>query len=203
MKQSFDLFLKMLAECNGIRTVYEYLENKVHAPVNYSDLLRWQWIQAVSTLDKFIHDIVRIGILEIYTGVRISTQKYQSFPLSLEILMRMKDGDVYSSSKILENQILAKHSFLAFQDPDKISDALSYIWNEEHKWQCISNKMNISESSARKQLRNISIRRNQIVHEGDYSNELLQRQEMIKEDVNEVVSFIRKIGENIYFLIKI
>ena len=62
MRRSFDLFLSMLHGTKTIMTVYDYLAQTVNAPMDYSDLLRWQWVQAVSALDKFgsSQDIVEI-----------------------------------------------------------------------------------------------------------------------------------------------
>ena len=51
-------------------------------------------------------------------------------------------------------------------------------------------------------LKNISIRRNQIVHEGDYSNALLQRQAITHTDTSDVVDFIFSLGTTIYNLVK-
>jgi hypothetical protein len=50
-------------------------------------------------------------------------------------------------------------------------------------------------------LKNIAIRRNQIVHEGDYANIALQRQIIDKADVIVVVSFIEKLGTSIFNLV--
>ncbi|MDR1175779.1 MAG: hypothetical protein LBK83_09970 [Treponema sp.] len=180
---------------------YDYLVQAVHAPIDYSDLLRWQWVHAVSALDKFIHDTVRIGMLQIYTGHRNSTNKYLTFTIDLKTHLQIIQ-DRSSALDIFEQQVLLKNGHLAFQDPDKISDALSYIWDEEHKWKAISNRIGISEKDVKTQLKNISIRRNQMVHESDYPENLLQRQTISRDDVTEVVDFIIKVGKSIYDNIK-
>ena len=51
-------------------------------------------------------------------------------------------------------------------------------------------------------LKNIVIRRNQIVHEGDYTDSLLMRQEIYEQDVKDVRSFITKLGNVIYNCVK-
>jgi hypothetical protein len=187
----------MLDGTKTIMTIYDYLAQEVHAPMDYSDLLRWQWVQAVSALDKFIHDMVRVGMLHIYAGHRNSTNKYLTFTIDLKTHLQIIQ-DSSSASATFGQQILLKNSYQAFQDPEKISDALSYIWNEKNKWKAISDHMGMSESDVKTQLRNISIRRNQMVHEGDYSNRLLQRQTISKDDVIEVINFIKKVGKSIY-----
>jgi hypothetical protein len=191
----------MLYGTKAIMTVYDYLEEKVQGPMDYSDLLRWQWIQVVSSLDKFIHDIVRVGMLDIYTGHRNPTNKYLTFNIDLKTHLQI----IQDSSLALlafEQQVLLKNGYQAFQDSEKISDALSYIWDKKNKWKVISDSIGMSESDVKTQLRNISIRRNQIVHEGDYSDVLLQRQGISKDDVIEVIDFIEKVGKSIYHNIK-
>jgi hypothetical protein len=201
MTAAFNLFLSMLDNTNTIMTLYEYLRKEVNAPVDYSDLLRWQWVQGVSALDKYIHDIVRIGMLEIYAGRRRSTKKYFAFTIDLKTHIQMSENQTAALS-IFEQQILLRNSYLAFQEPEKISDALAYIWNEEHKWRAIADKMGKKEPDVKTTLKNISIRRNQIAHEGDYSNILLQRQEITKTDVIDVIGFIKQIGSSIHTLIE-
>jgi hypothetical protein len=191
----------MLHGTKTIMAVYDYLNQKVQGPMDYSDLLRWQWVQSVSALDKFVHDIVRTGMLGIYMGNRSPTNKFLNFTVDLKTHLQIIQ-DASSALFAFERQVLLKNGYLAFQDPDKISDALSYIWDEKNKWKAISDIIGMPESDVKTQLRNISIRRNQMVHESDYPGNLMQRQTIAKEDVTEVVSFIEKVGKSIYDNIK-
>ena len=50
--------------------------------------------------------------------------------------------------------------------------------------------MGKAENAVRTELKNISIRRNQIVHEGDYITSNTSRQSIEKADVDEVIDFI-------------
>jgi len=202
VKQSYDLFLSILQSTKNIMSIYNYCEQHLNPPIDYSDLLRWQWVQAVSALDKYVHDIVRIGMLEIYSGKRQQTKKYLSFSIDIKIHSLILINPIDSISMI-EQQILMRHSHLSFQDPDNLSDALSYIWNEEHKWEEIAKKLGLSSDHIRKKLKNIAIRRNQIAHQGDYPNMQMQRLGITKIDVEEVIDFIEKIGCSIFSCIKI
>jgi hypothetical protein len=190
----------MLHDMGIVMTLYEYLEQKVQAPIDYSDLLRWQWVQAVSSLDKFIHDIVRIGMIEIYMGNRQPTKKYLTFKIDMETHSDMIQNQ-NNSVLIFERYVILKNSQFAFQDPDKIGDALSHIWNEEHKWKIISEQMGKTEPNVKTQLKNISLRRNQIVHEGDCPGISLPRQDIFKVDVINVILFIKELENTIFNLV--
>jgi hypothetical protein len=201
VRQAFDLFVSMLHETRTVMALYEYIDQTIRAPMDYSDLLRWQWVQAVSALDKFIHDIVKFGMSAIYQGLRNSTNAYRTFTIDIEIHTQMLQYPQRAVSSF-EQQIQHRNSHLAFQDPKTITDALSLIWDEKHKWQAISICMNLPDEYVRTKLKNISIRRNQIVHEGDYSDVLAQRQTISQTDTIEVVDFIGKVGISIYNLVK-
>ena len=60
------------------------------------------------------------------------------------------------------NEVIRKNSYLAFQEPDKIADALSYIWNEPNKWDIISGNMatSIDSTMLKTKLKNIAKRLN-------------------------------------------
>ena len=76
------VFRAIIDQTNISKGLYNYIgEQKV--PIDASDLLRWQWVIAVSALDKYIHDIVRIGMIQEFKGLRPKTDKYNSFRIDL------------------------------------------------------------------------------------------------------------------------
>ncbi|WP_168124036.1 HEPN domain-containing protein [Paenibacillus sp. HB172176] len=202
MNSSFQLFKSILEDTTNSKVLYQFLKDVVKPPYDYSDLLRWQWAQSVSALDKLIHDLVRVGMVESFLGTRAPTPKFLSFGFTLDIHFQLNQNTA-SATLLFEQMITQKHGYLSFQEPDKIADALSNIWSEQHKWQKISIQLGFDENYTKTMLKNITIRRNQIVHEGDYSNILLQRQPILEEDVDTVIDFIKKLGEAIYNLVKL
>ena len=54
-----------------------------------------------------------------------------------------------------EQEIIKKHKLLSFQDPAKIADGLSLIWNENQKWKQIALKMAMGENEVRTTLKTI------------------------------------------------
>ncbi len=194
MNNAMTVFNSLIAQCSTTLGIYEYLESNT-IPIDASDLLRWQYVLAVSALDKYIHDIVRIGMVEEFKGNRVVTDSFKGIKLELSNALLIMNS---STPEIdFSNEILKQHSYKAFQDPDKISEALSLIWDEKHKWAVISKNMtsSISEKDLKTQLRNIVIRRNQIVHEGDCLSTLppLQQQIILKKDTTDVIAFITDI----------
>lgn len=201
MNSAFQRFETLMQDTKNTSVLYVYLHDTVKPPYDYCDLLRWQWAQSVSALDKLIHDLIQVGMREIFLGNRLITNKFNDFSIPFSTYQQMQQN-IPASVIVFEQYISAKNKTLSFQDPDKISDGLSYIWNEPHKWQAISAQMGKPMTSVRTELKNISIRRNQIVHEGDYAISNGVRQQIEKADVDEVIDFIEKLGEAIYKLVR-
>lgn len=196
MLQSHKRFVKLVQDTQNVETLYNYFEHSV-VPVDISDLLRWQWVQCISAFDKFVHDVVRVGMVEIFLENRTPTPKYNTFQIDIQTYGDMINN-IIDASLVFERKIILKHGFLAFQDPSKVADALSYIWNENDKWGKISNLMGMSKDDCTTYLRNIVIRRNQIVHEGDYTDSLSRRQDIFLQDVIDIRDYILKLGQAIY-----
>lgn len=201
MNTAYNVFLNILQDTKNSDVLYVYLHDIVKPPYDYSDLLRWQWAQSVSAFDKLIHDLIRVGMVNIYQGMRTPTPKYSSFTIDMNCYSQMQQTPLFASS-IFEGQVVQKLSFLSFQEPGKISDGLALIWDEPNKWKKISDEIGLDENYTKAKLKNISIRRNQIVHEGDYSSALLQRQAITHSDVLDVIHFVTSVGTAIYQLVK-
>ena len=201
MNASFGRFKRIIQDTRNTFALYDYLRNIVKPPYDYSDLLRWQWAQAVSALDKLIHDLIRVGMCDIFVGKRSSTAKFAGFFVTMEVYDLMKNEPALSENTI-EQFVILKNKTCSYQDPDKIADGLSYIWGENHKWRRISEIMGMDERTVKTELKNISIRRNQIVHEGDYHLNFDNRQTIEKEDVEEVLNFIEAVGHAIFLSVK-
>lgn len=201
MINAYQRFCTLMQDTKNTIVLYNYLHDVVKPPYDYTDLLRWQWAQSVSALDKLIHDLVRIGMRESFSGTRLSTDKFMSFAISISTYQQIEQNPSMAPIRF-EQYVTQKNKTLSFQDPDKIADGLSYIWQEQHKWNAISNFMGKAENDVRTELKNISIRRNQIVHEGDYIASNTSRQIIEKDDVDEVINFIEQLGIAIYNLVK-
>ncbi|WP_251497738.1 HEPN domain-containing protein [Otoolea muris] len=196
MLSSYKRFFTLVKDTENVEVLYNYFNTSVTAPVDTSDLLRWQWVQCISAFDKLIHDLVRVGMLEIFMGKRLRTPKYSTFQIDIQTYVDMADN--INAVSILEQKIILKHGFLAFQEPGKVADALSYIWNENDKWGRISGLMALNRNDCVTYLKNIVIRRNQIVHEGDYTDIYSKRQDIDPEDVIDIRNYILKLGKAIY-----
>lgn len=212
MQKAFEQFNSNIKAVKEMDALYHHLTGDLKLPNDLSDILRSQLVYAVSALDKLIHEMVKIGMLQAFINQRTKTSKFNSFSISLTTYNNIQQVSqqqpntntlqLETPEYFFEQEIIVKHKYLAFQEPDKIADALSFIWEEKQKWQKIAVLFNTTDDYIKKNLKTIVNRRNQIVHEADIDLQTNLRNTIEENDVKEAVDFIFKLGENIYNSVK-
>lgn len=206
MQKAFEQFNSNIKAVKEMDALYHHLTSDLKLPNDLSDILRSQLVYAVSALDKLIHELVKTGMLQAFMNQRSKTSKFNSFSISLETYHNIQQTGQQQPNTLqleppeyfLEQEIIVKHKYLAFQEPDKIADALSFIWEEKQKWQKIALLFNAPDDDIKKKLKSIVSRRNLIVHEADIDLQTNSRNSIEANDVKEAVDFIFKLGENIF-----
>jgi hypothetical protein len=224
MQAALNQFIENIKTTQNLGKIYEYLKNDQKIPMDLSDLLRSQYVYAVSALDKFVHEIIRIGMLESFDGKRAKTMAYENFTISAKTMAIIQEKSIKKPAIIdesndslpflyqpeglpsyyFEQEILLKHKTNAYQDPKKIADGLSLIWSEPYKWQKIAASITneqrevIKEDRVKQTLENIVQRRNQIVHEADINPLNNEKNDIELKDAGYSVAFIQKIGIAIF-----
>ena len=92
---------------------------------------------------------------------------------------------------------------MSFQDPVKVADGLSFIWNEGQKWQKIAGKIGLSDGVARTTLKLIADRRNAIVHEADIDPVTSLKLGITRQECEDTSSFLQNCGNEIAGLVTI
>jgi len=201
MLNSYQRFKDNVRRLHNMEAIYQYLNNVVRVPsADIDDILRNQLTSLISSLDKFVHDVVRVGMIESYFGRRTITDAFLRFHLSLKIANMLKDPTI-PDEVILTSHINMTNGYLAFQDPDKISSALALIWEEKYKWQKIAEKLGDTEANVKVKLKNLVMRRNQIVHESDVDLSTGIVQPVIYTDIRSAITFVDQVVDAIYALV--
>lgn len=203
MQRAKSIFDDGIKRVRNIDTLFVHLTTALgFNPIDVSDLLRSEIVYVLSSFDRLIHDLVKIGMVDSFKGNRTTTNAYKNFNISLNQLEAINNASVPPAEFVFEQSIVSSHKYLSFQDPDKVSEALSLIWLENHKWQKIATEMGMNQNDLKTELKNIVIRRNQIVHEGDLDLFTGNIQSIIHSDTQQSVNFIDKLGNSIYVLVK-
>ncbi|MFX3720929.1 hypothetical protein ACJBPZ_11155, partial [Streptococcus suis] len=88
----------------------------VAIPEQFEDLLRSQVVNAVSAFDKLMHDLIRIGMVNIFENQRPSTSKYLSETIAIQHLPSLLASAVPPPPVRFEEIVREKLSKLSFQD---------------------------------------------------------------------------------------
>ena len=191
------VFHDNIQQTNELGVLYDHLITTFLIPAQFDDLLRSQIVNAVSAFDKLMHDLIRIGMVRIFENQRPSTAKYLSEPIAIQHLPGLAVGATPPSPVRFEEIVREKLSVASFQDPKKIAEGLSYIWNEKHKWQQIALGIGMTEEDAKRRQKLISTRRNAIVHEADLDPVTNQKQAITRADAADISTFLLAVGNRI------
>lgn len=100
----------------------------------------------------------------------------------------------FNNTTWLENEIRERHSYLSFQQPDKIAEAIKLI-SDKRLWQEVASIMGRTDQNIKQELSLIVDRRNKIAHEADIdpSYNLGNRWNINETLVNNAVDFLEKL----------
>jgi hypothetical protein len=195
------VFHKNIRQANELGALYDHLTYTVAIPEQFDDLLRSQIVNAVSAFDKLMHDLIRIGMVRIFESQRPATGKYLSETVAIQHLPGLATGMVPPPSVRFEEIVREKLSHLSFQDPVKIADGLSYIWDEGQKWQQIALGLGMADQDVKRKQRLIVTRRNAIVHEADLDPVTNQKQGITRVEATDICNFLLGLGNRICDLV--
>ncbi len=199
MEDIKNIFFKSIDNINNILALYDYLERNHFNAVDFSDILRWVWVQSLSVLDKFLHDIILKGMVIQFLDYGDMTEKLKNFKFTANQAKNLSSiTDLLEREKIVRQIFSERNNCETYQDPEKICDALSYIWNENHKLKKISSKMGMTDKYVKEKLKIIVSRRNQIAHQNDIQSHNFDKTPINKDNTKDVLVFIRNLGEAIY-----
>jgi len=148
-------------------------------------------------LDYFVHEITVKGMVQIFEGHRAPTDAFRRYKVSGDLLIGTRAGN----SLAFEEDIRERHSFLSFQQPDKIADAIRNFYDAP-LWRNVAVELAATEETTKTHLRLIVDRRNKIAHEADadpsYPGE---RWPITAVDADGALGFVERVGEAIFKLV--
>lgn len=196
-------FKSNIDDVKKIGAVYQQItESSALLKDSLADLLRTQLVNTISAFDRMLHEYVRKGLLRQLTGLVPLESKTKNFPIDSDSYCAIMNlgsspSDWIEKERILENRVSLVLKTMSFQDPEKIKDALSYIWNESHKWQKLALGLGLQDNVLTSQLKLYVERRNQIVHEADYDKTIPGRRPINLSVTQDCISFIYSLARQI------
>jgi hypothetical protein len=152
MQAPFDQFCENLARARSLEALAESLSNLTTAAVDVSDILRASLVLAVSGLDHFVHEFVRLGMLEVHRGNRPTTDAYLAFRVPLSAA-REALADT-GRHEWLDQAIREVHGWLSFQHPDKIAEAIR-LMSSVRLWEQVASEFGVTSRAVRTQQKDV------------------------------------------------
>jgi hypothetical protein len=132
MLNSLTTFRQNISQARDLTALFDFLSASVASPFPYDDLLRSQIVYSVSAFDKLIHDLVRIGMVAIFTEGRPSTPKYHNEPITLEMHVSLVGATMPPKEILFEREIVRKLAIVAYQEPTRVADGTQlYLGSEQ------------------------------------------------------------------------
>ena len=206
MQEALDLFRANMRRSRDLVELSRVITAQTTDALDLSDVLRASLVMSVSALDHFIHDIVRVGMLDAYRAERDRTPAFLRFEVTIDSVLQGTSSFV-QSEEWLENQIRGRQSHLSFQMPDRIAEAIRLISSVE-LWNEISRELKITQREVRDTISLIVQRRNKIAHEADtipdYARQVVHsdlRSPIDEKLVDDAIRFIEGVAGAIYSLV--
>lgn len=195
MRTAIEAFRASIARVEQLGGLHDAILSLTTKAIDASDILRAQIVLGVSALDYYIHEITVRGMVMVFNGRRPATAAFRKYRISM-------DSVIASSSNVgnswFESDVRERNSFLSFQQPDKIADAIR-LFSDVKLWQEVGQRMAMPEIDVKTRLKLIVDRRNKIAHEADMDPSYpCARWPITKHDVDGSLQFISKLSESIH-----
>ena len=167
-----------------------------------SDILRSQIVLIMSSMDFYIHEVVKYGIIKIFIGEREVTKKYNEVLISLNCIKKALGN--LESVDWLEEEIIIQNTRKTYMACGSIENALFLISDKkifDKSLNEISAKTGENKEVIKGKLKEIYQRRNHIAHESDRNlktgevNDISE--ELVEDYFNRVKILVEEIHDNI------
>ena len=195
MQAAIEQYRENIQRVRILGSIYQALSVQTTGVLDLADILRSELVMAVSALDHFIHELVRLGMLEAYHGHRGQTEACLMFQVTLA--SAIQGITMPTTDSWLEEQIRLRHGYLSFQRPDSIADAIRLV-SDIQLWNEVGHQHGTTIQNVRAQLGLIVDRRNKIAHEADMDPSYAGRLWPVDFGlVDEAVTFMEQLAETI------
>ena len=207
MQAPLDLFRANVSRSRDIASIARAMSVQTTEAFDTTDNLRAGVIIVVSSLDYFIHEIVRIGMLEAFRAERTRTPAFLRFQVTVEGMLQVSSG--HDPETWLDQQIRDRHGYQSFQTSENIAEAVRIISNAA-LWNEVARRQGVDTRELRDRLDLIVQRRNKIAHEADimpdYAGQIAYSDSRSPIDptmVDGTIDFIEQVAEARYNVVSV
>jgi len=167
MNRAIQQFKVNLQSAQHLGVIYLAFSDKVTEAIPLDELLRAEMVLAVSALDCYVHDLVRIGMARAFAAMADEPNAFLNFGVSLGFVKSLRTcTSEIDTLALVDQEIRRLNAFKTFQSADSISQSLSLI-GINGIWDKVGGAIGATSADTRTRLNIIVDRRNRIAHEGD------------------------------------
>jgi hypothetical protein len=199
MQAAIDQFRTNIERVRNLGAIYKALKSQTTGALDLSDILRAELVMGLSAFDHYIHELVRLGMIEVYNGHRVKPPAFLRFQVALDNVIQGIANPTDDSW--LEDQINSRHSYQSFQHPDKVAEAIRLI-SDVQLWNEVSQRLGITAQQTKQKLILIFDRRNKIAHEADMDPSFPGKRWPIDETLaDDAIDFIELLAKTVYIVV--
>lgn len=180
--------------------LYEYLlsSDKVEEA---KDILRSQIVFVESALDFFLHEMTKYSYFKMFSSEWEKTSQYKNFNVKMEVVEKGLSS-VDSKEWFFEcvNDTFGRVVFLSNESMKDQLNAMGIPYSEVMHNVFAQKNPDESITKAKKFIRELFNRRNEIVHQNDRSHDSALQNNIERVYVEEVINIIKKIVYEIYLI---
>ncbi len=211
MQQAIDTFKQNIESVKQLDIIYQYLQTQqINNNIDLSELLRAEIVLAVSALDNFVSDILRIGIVDTFDGTRTVPQElketFNKFQVDMEVLLQIVSAQSQQEKlAVLGNYIAKINEKRPYQTTKQIEDALALL-GVKQLWTKVSTELSIngtviSPDHVKKYYATIIFDRNKIAHEADIDPLTRNKRNRDREITFQAILFLEKFCEAVFKIV--
>ena len=203
MNRALVQFESNLRSTRQLGIIFQAFHGKVTNAISLDELLRAEIVLAVSALDCYVHDVVRIGMVKSFQRMPGETSAYLNFRVSMQFVERLLQTPLPDEGRsLLDQEVRRLHGYRTFQNADNISQALSLI-GVAGMWDEVGIVLGMSSADVRTRLGLVVDRRNKIAHEADIdpSTGIASKYPIDFATVREAVAFLEELVKSMHGVI--
>ncbi len=201
---AYTTFLNHIKSSEQLIEVFRYLESLHFNRLKSDEILRSTIVLTISSLDTFLHDFFRMEIVQAYVGNSAFLVDFKRLQISIDSTKSIElSTNTIEKMNLLELELRRLQKTDSYQSPKSIE----YIFTTlgiGNIWKALEKETGLAPLKAndiKTKLALIIERRNQISHEADWDFTINQKREILIEDVEDIISFIKKLVFAIHSII--
>ena len=199
MDDAINRFRTNIAWVRALGGIHRALCTLTTPALDPTDLLRAQFVLVVGVLDYYVHEVVRLGMLDVYEGHRPPTNAFRRFMVSTEGVMAGATTPGFPAW--FEDEIRERHGHLSFQQPERIADAIR-LFSPCELWPSVRSVLGLPATDVKTRLDIVVDRRNKIAHEADPDPSYPgARWPITAWDADSTIDFIERLCEAIHSIV--